>query len=373
MTRWTALFILSLTVSGAAVRAAESEPSPPPRLEFTDSTPDRLGGLRRVAITNVVLEFQTKVFAEYITGRLSKVFLARGNSYSDNVLAGFDPKSLELAANQVYDRLKADLTAAGYEVVPEAEVLAQPLYQKLRAEMGWPQGYHFGNREGHSLIVGPSALPPYLPPLGERGTFGNQKQIKGDTQAPKLGMFDAAKMSGSSSYAAGWEVDLAKALNAHVLKAWYLIGFGNASASTDWGRQTGQTATSHAGASAVMYLRDEQTRIALRTPDGDRSYARESKRINALTGGYRPFDGDVVLRLDESVFGAADFLAEGGVQKNDESKGGFLGMLGSAARGLTGTVNDSSFKTQVEPQRFADSATEMVLRLQNAFIAKLPR
>ena len=304
---------------------------------------------------------------------MSKMFLARGNSYSDNVLAGFDTQRLEQAANRLYDKLKVDLTAAGYEVVPEAEVQAQPLYQKLKQEMGWPQGYHFGNKDGHSLLVGPTSLPLYLPPLGERGTFGNQKQTKGDTQAPARGVFETARMSGSSTYVAGWEVDLAKALNAHVLKAWYLVGFGTATASTDWGRDIGFTATSRAGATAMLYLRDEETRLALRTPDGDRGYARESSRIHPITGGYRPYDGDVVLRLDETLTGLADFLAEGGVQKAEPASGGFLGMLGSAARGLTATVNDSSFKTQVDPERFADAAAGMVSRLQSLMVARLPR
>jgi len=324
-----------------------------------------------------VLEFQTKVFAEAITGRLSKMYLNRGNTYTDNVLAGFDPKLLEAVANQVYARLAADLTAAGFEVVPEAEVLAQPAYQKLRETMGWPQGYHFGNKDGHSLVVGPASLPIYVPPLGEQGTFGNHKKIKGDTQAPARSWGDAGKLAGNSSYAAGLEVDLAKALNAHVVKAWYLVGFGSASAETGFDAiQTAHfetTATSRSAARAQMYLRDEQTRIALRTPDGDRSYARESKRISALSGGYRPWDGDVVVRLDEMLAGEADFLADGGVQKAEEPKaGGLLGMLGSAARGLSGST-DNSFKTQVDPARFAEQAGGMVSALQPLLVARLKR
>lgn len=383
MIRRTACLTLSAALLAALalkpVQAAEDGPQlkGSPRLEFTDSSPDKLGSLKRVAITNVVLEFQTKVFAEHITGRLSKMYLNRGNSYSDNELAGFDTKLLEQAANRVYAQLVADLTAAGFEVVPEAEVKAQPMYQKLAADMAWPQGYHYGNKEGHSLIVGPTSLPPYLAPLSEQGTFGNAKQIKGDTQAPKLGWGAGGKLAGNSTYAAGQEVELAKALNAHVLKVWYLVGFGNATASTDWDAvstphfQT--TATSRTGAKAQMYLRDEQTRIALRTPDGDRGYARESRRISALSGGYRPYDGDVVLRLDETVPGEADFLAEGGVQKSEEKPGGFLGMLGAAAKSLSGTTADNSYKTQVDPARFADAAAGMVGQLQPLLVARLRR
>ena len=79
MIRRTACLTLSAALLAALalkpVQAAEDGPQlkGSPRLEFTDSSPDKLGSLKRVAITNVVLEFQTKVFAEHITGRLSKM------------------------------------------------------------------------------------------------------------------------------------------------------------------------------------------------------------------------------------------------------------------------------------------------------------
>lgn len=346
-----------------------------PRTAFTDSSPERLAQTKRVAISNVVLEFQTKVFAEEITGRLSKMFLSRGNSYSDNVLAGFDTKALEAAAGQVYERLKQDLVAAGYELVPEAEITAQPAYKKLRETMGFPQGYAYGNKDGHSLVVGPASLPIYLPPLSEQGTFGNTRKTKGEQQAPEMGVFERGRMAGNSSYAAGLEVDLAKALNAHVLKAWYLVGFGQASAETDYDAVNtahySTTATSRTGATAQMYVRDEQTRIAVRLPDGDRGYARESKRISALSGGYRPYDGDVVVRLDEMLPGLADFLAAGGVSNATAERP--TGFLGSLLGGLAGTVADQSYKTTVDPQRFADNAAAMVSAVQALLVAQLKR
>ncbi|MEO3692193.1 hypothetical protein [Roseateles paludis] len=373
---------LALSLAGLAlpIHAADgaAQVKGEPRIEFTDSTPAKLGSLKRVAITNVVLEFQTKVFAEEITGRLSKMYLSRGNSYSDNVLAGFDAKRLEEAANRVYEKLKADLTAAGFEVVPEAELKAQPLYEKLRTEMAYPQGYHFGNTDGHSLVVGPTSLPIYLPPVGEQGTFSVHKKLKGSAQAPERSWGDNARMSSTSSYVAGWEVDLAKSLNAHLVRAWYLVGFGGATAATDWDAintaHFSTTATSRTGASAAMYIREGQTRIAFRTPDGDRAYARESSRISALRGGYRAYDGDVVVRLDETLPGQMDFLAEGGVQKTEEDKpSGFLGMLSGAAKSLSGTTADNSYKTQVDPQRFADAAVELVGAVQPLLLAKVKR
>ncbi|HMV17389.1 MAG TPA: hypothetical protein PLN96_08500 [Zoogloea sp.] len=374
--------MFSAGILSAPAATADEGPrlSGSPKVEFTDSTAERIGQTRRVAITNVILEFQTKVFAEHITGRLSKMYLKRGDSFSDNELAGFDPRQLEQAANQVYKKLVTDLTAAGFEVVPEAQVLAQPAYQKLRETMGWPQGYHFGNKEGHSLIVGPTALKPYVPPLSEQGTFANTRQEKGELQAPALGWSDRARFAGNSSYAAGLEVQLAKALNAHVVKVWYLIGFGNATASTDWDAIStahfSTTATSRTGATAQMYLRDEETRLAVRLPDGDAGYARESKRINAITGGYRPYDGDVVVRLDETIPGEADFLAGGGVQNattERDAKAGIGGLLGSMAKSLTGTIADNSYKTTVDPTRFAAAAADMAGQLQPFLIARIKR
>jgi hypothetical protein len=85
-------------------------------------------------------------------------------------------------------------------------------------------------------------------------------------------------------------------------------------------------------------------------------------------------DGDVVVRLDETLPGQMDFLAEGGVQKTEEDKpSGFLGMLSGAAKSLSGTTADNSYKTQVNPQRFADAAVELVGAVQPLLIAKVKR
>ena len=123
-----------------------------------------------------------------------------------------------------------------------------------------------------------------------------------------------------------------------------------------------------------MYIREGQTRIAFRTPDGDRAYARESSRISALRGGYRAYDGDVVVRLDETLPGQMDFLAEGGVQKTDEGQAQWLPRhAGRWGQSLSGTTADNSYKTQVDPQRFADAAAEMVGAVQPLLLAKVKR
>lgn len=375
----------------AAAGAQQLEFQGEPKLAFTDSDNSKIAQTRRVAITSVVLEFQTKVSAEEITGLLSKRVLNRHNTFSRNTLAGFDPAMLQQAADKVHEKLVADLTAAGFEVVPQAEVEAQAAYQKLVQEMGWPQGYHWGNQDGNSILVAPSKLKLYVPPMAEQGSFSNVRKESSPYQGPTVGFGDRMKLGGASSYSAGREVEIAKALNAHVLKAWYLVGFGQATAETDWDSKTTTItgggfksttttgATQRTGATAQMYLRDEQTRIALRTPDGNTGYNRESSRKNAITGGYRPWDGDVVVRLDETVFGVADFLKDGGVQKESKQDGALAtglnvaaGLL-SALGGRSGGLGDSSqsYTTQVDPAAFAQYSTELIGWVQPRLIQKL--
>ena len=78
-----------------------------------------------------------------------------------------------------------------------------------------------------------------------------------------------------------------------------------------------------------------------------------------------------LVRLDEMLPGLADFLAPGGVSNaTAERPSGFLGSL---LGGLAGTVADNSYKTTVDPQRFADNAAAMVSAVQSVLVAQLKR
>lgn len=366
-----------------AILRAEVKP------EFTDSTPEKLKQTKRVAITNVILEVQTRVTAEYFPGRFNRMFLNRGGATSENTLAGFDPALLQDAASKLYERLAEALQAAGYEVVKQEEIAAQPAYTKLVEGTAYPQGHHYGNKDGNSIVFGARQLKMYMPPSNEQGTFGNNKKQGWTAQGPTIGMGDRMRLAGNSSYVAALEVELAKALDAHVVKAWYLAGFGAASASTDWlpedptvryeyglgpsgvGTYTvRQTPARHTGATARLYVRDEQTRIAFRTPDGSTSATRESSRMNALTGGYRPYDGDVVLRLDNMVPAEAEFVKEG-VKQTNQPENTASRLLGAIFQSRTVGDTNNTFETSVMPDRFAAGVLDMVSQVQWALVGRL--
>lgn len=381
---------LSLLVASA--QAAELAPlqfSGSPRIEFTQSNASGLAQTRRVVIASLVLEVQTRIKAEYVTGLLSKRVLQRNNTSSINSLKGYQVAALEAAADRLYARLQQQLVAAGYELVPSSELEALPAYQKQVAGLGYPSGYAWNNSDGNSFVVSPKALKLYVPAIGEQPSFSVTKKGVGSTDEPSRSALENMKMGGESSYSAGREVEIAKALNAHVLKAWYVVGFGSATAETDWdGKESTMSvggfttttttgATQRTGAAAQMYLREGGTRLALRHPNGDTAHAR-SARFGTFNSQQHAYDGDLVLRLDEAVVGSADFLADGGVQKKAEDQGaaGKVASVGlSVLAGLLGgsKPGDSSqdYVTQVDAEAFAQRAAEVVGWVQGKFVERL--
>ncbi|MBQ0959078.1 hypothetical protein KAK06_08905 [Ideonella sp. 4Y11] len=370
--------------------AAQAEPLQfvgTPKLEITSGAPAQLAATRRVAIANLVLEVQTKVKAEYVTGRLSKVLLHRDNTSATNTLKGYSIPALQAAADQLHAQLVQRLTAAGFEVVPTEELARAEGYQELQKSMGYPSGHAWSNEEGNSFLVSPAKLPIYLPNVAEMPSFSNNKKGVGAADEPSPGFGAGMKRAGEGTYFAGREVALAKALNAHLLKAWYVVGFGEATAETGWdGRQNTlsgggfsttvtQGATQSTSANAQLYLRQEATRLALRHPGGDTAYV----RTQSMPGGQRANDGDLVIRLDETVIGAADFLAGGGVQKKAEENNTSasvmnlgLGLLKGLA-GQSGGLGDSrqDYVTQADPERFAQRSAEVIGWVQDALVARL--
>lgn len=156
------------------------------------------------------------------------------------------------------------------------------------------------------MLVGPSALTPYLPYSAEGSQF----------EQPKSYIGYVSKMGGASSTPGGpsmmtianiWplpslEVQLAKSLNAHVVKAMYVVTLGQ----TATGRKRsllGEWVEENAKgqAYAQVGLLADQTRISFRTADGNAKWQKVSYIKPAPAK-----DGDVVVRLAEPILGSTD-------------------------------------------------------------------
>jgi hypothetical protein len=228
-----------------------------------------------------------------------------------------DPALQDAITAEAYRQLKADLTAAGYEVVPEAEVAADASYREIIAKVGFVNHSKSLNALGDAILVSPPSLTPYMPYTMEGSPF--ESGVKGYL-GWNSGWGKPATPGGFSLMTAatfwklpGLEVALAKSLNAQVVKAFYIVNIGSTTAAhgRSWGSATGAfgvtgtrtTFTGTASAHAQLSLLADQTRIAFRSPTGNAKWQKVAFNHPAPAK-----DGDVVVHLAETMLGGTDYF-----------------------------------------------------------------
>lgn len=308
--RLSALAVLAiglalLSPSGATAQGA-------PTAAFTDSAAAGLSGTRRVAISSVVVSFQASVAGERLAG--SGMFADKSSARAVLALPDMDPALQARIADEAYQQLKAQLTAAGYEVVPEAEVKASAAYGEMVKLAGLPNYTRFGNSLGDATLVSPEGLVPYLPYGLEGGLFEQPKSYIGWVSG--MGGKSITPGGPSTTTIAGiWklpglEVKLAKALNANVVKAFYVVNIGEAFADRKRALGARIVTTGEGSASAQLSLVPDQTRIAFRTPTGNPKWQKV-----AFTKPAPAKDGDVVIRLATPLVSDGEFFSVTGTSR----------------------------------------------------------
>ena len=311
-----------------AMLPGDPPPVPKAKAAFTDSSAGPLASTKRVAIANVTVSFQVSV-GEQRTEKGSVLnFLSGGRNTKDSVssvlsIPDLDPKLAQAITDEIYKNLQTDLSASGFEVVPEAELKAHPLYAKILKSAGVTNPSKFANKEGDSLLVAPSSLKLYMPYALELGPWGNAPKgwINNWITAFGNSTTDGGpKVTGLSSSwdLPGLEVELAQALNAHLLKATYVVTLGRTEAKIDHAftgamrysgggsanRELDKTVDAKGQAFAQVGLHAAQTRLAFRTASG----VKKGQVAPRFQDAPPAKDGDVVVALAEPLLGGNDFL-----------------------------------------------------------------
>lgn len=301
----TAISAFALIVLPRTALAQTAPSLPAPRVEFTDSAAAGLFATKRVAITNVIVSFQASVGATKHAG--SGMFADKSSSESLMAMPDMDPDLQDDIVAEAYKQLKANLIAAGYEIVPEAEITANPTYREMIGKAGFVNHSRAVNALGDAVLVGPPGLTPYMPYTMEGSVFesGVKSYLgwgSGWGKPATPGCF-SLMTAGTYWKLPGMEVALAKSLNAHVVKAFYVVNIGHT--ITGHGRSIG-TATTYKGtanAFAQLTLLADQTRIAFRSPNGNAKWQKVPVMKPAPAK-----DGDVVVRLAETMQGGTDYF-----------------------------------------------------------------
>jgi hypothetical protein len=297
-----------------AIPSVHATPPVAAKVVMIDSSASALSATKRVAITSVMVSFQASAGGE--KSNTSGLFAAKTDTSSSLQMPEMDTKLLGEIADDIYKQLQGDLAANGFEVIPEATVVESAGYQKIVKMAGISNFSKFANLDGDVMLVGASGLKPYLPYNAETGKFS--AQLKGNIKGWVGGFGGKSSTEGGPSVISigeiyglpGLEVELAKELNANLVKATYVVTLGSAKAAVDRFSSTSHN-TYTGSAFAQVGLRAGQTRIAFRTPSA-------SPKGESAPGGYTANfgnnaspakDGNVVVSLGESLLGGTDFFA----------------------------------------------------------------
>lgn len=362
------LVFASFMVTAAPLLAA---PPTSANVVMTDSTAAPLAATKRVAITSVMVSFQASAGGEKTN--TSGLFAAKTDTSSSLQMPDMDPKLLSEIADDIYQQLQTDLAANGFEVLPEATVLASPAYLKIAKMAGIANFSKFANLDGDTMLVSASGLKPYLPYNAETGKFG--AQLKGQIKGWVGGMGGKSSTEGGPSVIStgeiyglpGLEVELAKELNANLVKATYVVTLGSAKAAVDRFSSTYRN-TYTGSAFAQVGLRAGQTRIAFRTPSAN-------PKGESAPGGYTANfgnnaspakDGNVVVTLGEPLLGGTDFFA---VTEPDVKKPSLLGGLLGSGFGNGADVQFTFIATVSDAKAYRAEVTSMAKLAQQGMLA----
>ena len=319
------LGLLSALGGGQALAfGGKEKPAATPNSDifFSNAGAAALAGLKRVVIANYVIAFQTEATDFREATRFNKAETAASNAW-DN----FDTGLMQEITDAGYARLKADFMARGIEVLDPSVLAAQPAWQKIQQATGFGSPAYWGNGDGKTVLVAARGLQAFQSYGPETGNFEmyNGRSAGGAPNPPTM-------MKRLTPYQLpGWEIDLATALDAAVVKAWQVVDFGAVEAGANrWGFGGGggmlERAEHTANATTHVRIREEQSRLAFRLPG---STARKGQSVRQIPATYMapPKDGDVVVAVGNPIFLGSDLftMSDAGETSGQMLKGLLLG------------------------------------------------
>lgn len=335
-----------------------------PEVEFEKS--DNFAKNRRVAVVNFAVEYQTKIV------KSSSNFGSYSSSTVEFNLDGVSKAAMQAQTEKLYAQFVKELAASGVEVVPISEIAKHEEYVKLKKEQVSPKEIPFqyndskGFKNSQALVFSPLSLPYHSEIGAEQSGRLTSVQNMGE-------MFSKAF---ANEVPDKLEKDLAIGLNATLLKVYYVVGFGQASASVSerFGfnfikEQNEKTTTHGQNVTSEIYLYPQDTRFSLRVPDVSNFVFKRSSSPSQ--------DGNAFIRLKEKVVSGTNFaVAE---PKNttgiDNTLGNAISVLGSVALSMAGAKSGSSstqeFTVSADEKTYIDITGKLIGETQSKFIQAL--
>lgn len=310
-----------LLAVGQGAMAAEPNPGSHD-FAFTVGQTGQLDGVKRVVISNFAIAFQlegslrkdnaTTVGSTTFFGRNTKEVAAKMAWQKPDTAMMQDIADAGLAA------LKAEFRAKGIEVLDESVLANQAAYASILEASG------LKSLDDYSIVSVPEATFRNGNTGGEAVSDAKLVSAKGVTpyghSVFEGGLCCHVRKGYPSSkvyYVPGFEIDLAKALDAVVVKVWQYVYFTQLDAGVrqeGWaGGVGGATVNFNASAKSALRIGEQKTRMAFRLPTS-------TNRTRNTPTTWLPNDGDVVVNLSKPLWIGDEYfsIADSGATSGQE-------------------------------------------------------
>lgn len=274
-----------------------------PDYAFDEGSSALLGSSKRVVISDFVVVFQLDSMVRNDNAtKVGNLTLFGGNTKDVAAKMAWqapDTTLMQDIADAGLASLKADFKAKGLEVLDESTLSTQPAYASILAAAGLKnlEDYNIVNISeaaynknsigddvyAAARVVSARGLTPYSHSLFEGGRCCNV--IKG---------FPSSKIY----YVPGFEIDLAKALDAVVVKAWLYVDFAKVSAGVNqegWAGGVGGAVVNYsASADSTVRIVAQKTRLSFRLPTS-------VNKTRNVPKSWAAKDGDLVVALKKPM------------------------------------------------------------------------
>ena len=156
-----------------------------------------LKGLKRVVISSFQIEFAVEGSASSWASAMGK---SAATAKSDVLLIGIENPTFQKITDDMYDKLVADLTAAGIEVLPYETLQGNENFLIFKSRLH-PTAEKVTTQDGKSLYFSPHNMPAYF--------LNNDK---------RLGMLSLLSVGMTATHPQNYEPGIAKDLDAAVLR-----------------------------------------------------------------------------------------------------------------------------------------------------------
>lgn len=331
---------LGLAGCGQAVKSAMSDAMGAPKGSDVVLGADVLKGTRKLVIAGFMVDYVTEFRLAASSSNLGTLMFTDAPTNATIRSTGVDPATLPALTDRMYDSFVADATAAGYSVVPHANLAAQPGYPNY-ASGGTPSPATEDGSAGKGIFVSARGLPlfyiqeeafaPAFSPFG----IGRNNQDKDDF-LPFTSRFAAGFSSVSALQSAQ---NFAKTLDATAVMVRVTVAGGALTHNQSF--WTGGTVSTGAGLSFAPFV----TRLAF--IDGNGNRARVALGAPVVTA-----DGGTLADVTSATTTAMDIAG------NTLRVASIAVAATMGGRGIGGASREKTYEYRVEPARFPGMVQE---------------